>query len=207
MPASASPLIVKEYPELGILKARKTLHDEFLAADYDYIIMLDDDAIIESKDDAHVKYMEEIDKHPQGFCFMPGKNSKYHPYVGAQLNLCAISRSIYEKEQMVDIDPQKEEGYEDSIYSCLLHHKYSKFEFVPPVGIKCVQFLNRKEKAPSTWAEKKHDSHLMLANTDRIQEYIVKHKAFPPNYKSMIEKAKKPPETVADGRKGCFLYF
>jgi len=100
------------------------LREEFLRLGYDYIIMFDDDAIIKCDDaKAHLDFIKEIDKHPQGFCFIHGQNSKYHPYIGAQLNLCAISRFIYEQEPMVNIDPQKNEGYEDSIFACLLHHK------------------------------------------------------------------------------------
>ena len=47
----------------------------------------------------------------------------------------------------------------------------------------------------------------MNKNSNRIQEYIVKHKDLPPNYRSMLEKEYKAPEHVADGRKDCFLYF
>ena len=199
--------IILKYEPLGILKARMTLHDEFLKLKYDYIIMFDDDAIIETTNNAHIEYMKELDRHPQGFCFMPGKNSKYHPYCGAQLNLCAISKFIYEKEQMVPIDPQKDEGYEDSIYACLLYHKYREFEFKPPKDIKCIQWMNRQEKVPSTWSETKHPYYLMGKNTNIIQEYIIKNKKFPENYKEMLEKEYKPPEQTADGKKGCYLYF
>lgn len=116
--------IIKTYEPLGILKARQILREEFLKLGYDYLIMLDDDAIIKCDNDhAHLDFIDEIDKHPQGFCFIHGNNSKYHPYIGAQLNLCAISKFIYENEPMVPIDPQKNEGYEDSIFACLLHHK------------------------------------------------------------------------------------
>ena len=102
--------------------------------------MFDDDAIIKCDDDhAHIDFMQAVDTHPNGFCFVHGKNSKYHPYIGAQLNLCAISRFIYEREPMVDIDPQKNEGYEDTIYACLLHHKYGKLEFDPPKTIRPIQ--------------------------------------------------------------------
>ncbi len=200
--------IIKNYKPLGILKARQTLRDEFLALDYDYIIMFDDDAIIKCDNDhAHLDFIEEIDKHPQGFCFIHGKNSKYHPYIGAQLNLCAISKFIYEKEPMVPIDPQKNEGYEDSIFACLLHHKWGKYEFNPPTTIRPIQFQNRQEKAPSTWAEEKRPFYRITDNTNRIQDYIVKHKQFPENYKKFIIIDRKQPEYTADGRKDCFLYF
>jgi len=154
---TANKQVIKKYPELGILNARKTLHDEFLKLGYDYIIMMDDDCIIQCDNEtAHIDYMNEIDKHPNGFCFIrpSGKvhasNIKYHPYIGAQLNLCAISKAIYEKEQMVDIDPQKNEGYEDTIYACLLHNKYAKDEFIAPNTIRPIQFMNRQENVVST---------------------------------------------------------
>ena len=181
--------IIKIYPELGILKARQTLREEFLKLDYDYIIMFDDDAIIETTNNAHIEYMNLLDKNPNGFCFMPGKNSQYHPYCAAQLNLCAISKYIYNKEPMVNIDPQKNEGFEDSIFSCLLHHKYSKLEFKPPVDIKCTQFLNTKEQAPSTWARQCiRPFNRMIRDTNIIQAYIVKNKDMPANPQELIQK-------------------
>ena len=183
--------IIEIYPPLGILLARKTLREEFLKAGYDYIIMFDDDAIIQCDNDhAHLDFIDEIIKHPQGFCFIHGKNSKYHPYICAQLNLCAISRFIYEQEPMVDIDPQKDEGYEDSIFACLLHHKWENYEFIPPATIRPIQFLNSKEHVPSTWADQigRKPFAVMQRNTNRIQDYIVKHKEFPKDYKKMLEK-------------------
>jgi len=200
--------VIKQYSPLGILGARKVLREEFLKLGYDYIIMFDDDAIIQCDDaKAHLDFINELDKHPKGFCFIHGQNSKYHPYIGAQLNLCAVSKFIYEQEPMVDIDPQKNEGYEDSIFACLLHHKWNKYEFNPPATIRPIQFMNREEKVPSTWAEEKRPFYRIIDNTNRIQEYIVENKKFPANYKDFIEIDKKQPEQTADGRKDCFLYF
>ena len=202
-------LIIKNYDALGILKARKTLHDEFIKLDYDYIIMFDDDAVIQCDNEhAHLDFMAEIDKYPNGFCFIHGENSPYHPYVAAQLNLCAISKYIYEKEQMVDIDPQKNEGFEDSIYSCLLHHKYAQYEFLPPATIRTTQFGNNSD-APSTWwgQEANRPMNLMVNNTHRIERYIVEHKDFPINYKNMIVYKEKPITQLADGKVGTYLYF
>ncbi len=199
---------IKYYEPLGILGARKMLREEFLKTGINTVIMFDDDAIIKCDNDhAHIDYMNEVDKHKDGFCFIHGKNNSYHPYIGAQLNLCAISKFIYEKEPMVDIDPQKNEGYEDTIYACLLHHKWSKYEFTPPTTIRPIQFQNRQEKVKSTWAEEKRPWNTITANTNRIQEYIVQHKCFPIDYKSMIEKPLKRPEKLADGRIDCYLYF
>ena len=206
--------VIKNYPALGILGARKILREEFLKLKYDYIIMFDDDAIIKCDNDhAHLDFIAEIDKHPQGFCFVLGNNSKYHPYIGAQLNLCAISRFIYENEPMVDIDPQKKEGFEDSIFACLLHHKWGEYEFLMPKTIRPIQFLNPNEKAPSTWHKKAQITGglgVMVTNTNTIQEYIVKHKKFPEDYKNLIEipGSNKNQGTGFDGRKkGAYLYF
>ena len=118
--------------------------------------MLDDDAIIKCEaDSAAPEYIAELDKHTSGFCFIhtPGYksiDSKLDTYMAAQLNLCAISKDIYTKEDIPDTDPQKAQAFEDSIYSTLLHIKYANLEFYPPDTIKCIQFNNKAEIAPST---------------------------------------------------------
>lgn len=60
---------------------------------------------------------------------------------------------------------------------------------------------------PSTWAEEKRPFYRIADNTNKIQDYIVKNKKFPENYEDLIIIDKKQPETVADGKKNCFLYF
>lgn len=134
------------YPALGILRARKELRRRFLESDADYLIMCDDDLMLEYKPGAPQKYLEEIEKHPNGFCVIR--------YEFAQLNLLAISKYLYEKEPMVNVDPQKDEGFEDILFSQLLHIKYPEYEFHVD-GITHVQFNNPNEKAPSTWANDK----------------------------------------------------
>ncbi len=149
-------------PQLGILKARKILREEFLKTNYDYLIMCDDDVIIEVDGPLIAEaYMDELNFHPKGFIFLQ--------YDAAQLNMCAISRFIYAKEPMVDIDPQKEEGYEDTTFANLLHYKYPQYEFNTIHGIKCIQFQNKNEKAPSTWA---HSGINHGLNWDKTYYYI-----------------------------------
>lgn len=193
--------LIKTYAKLGILRARKTLREEFLKLDYDYIIMLDDDIQIEcTTPTTHLDFINEINRHKDGFCFIPGQNNPYHPYIGAQLNLCAISRFIYEQEPMVDIDPQKNEGYEDTIYACLLHYKWNKYEFTPPATIKPIQDHSVEEKAISTWCYRNYPVRLLQANSARLQEYIVKYKELPPNYKDLLD-------TKVEEKKSNYLYF
>lgn len=197
--------IIKHFPQLGILQARKELRNLFLELNYDYIIMFDDDITIDCKTkNAAQDYLNRIKSHPKGFCFIQGKNSKYHPYLAAQLNLCAISRFIYEQEPMVDVDPQKNEGYEDSIFACLLHHKWSQYEFLPPPTIRPIHVIDYKSKIPSTWAEDKKPWYQLATNTDIIQEYIMKYKKFPENWKQMINKEPKKEEKQVNT---FYLYF
>ena len=135
-------------PKLGILGARKALRQEFLKSDYDYLIMCDDDLLIETSPGFDGKnYMEALDEHPDGFMFIKRRNGTYRP---AQLNLCAISRHVYAMEPMVDVNPQLGEGYEDFIFANLLHCKYPELEF-DVSGIWTTQLHNPNEKAPSTW--------------------------------------------------------
>lgn len=175
------------FPRLGIKVARSTLREKFLESSYNYIIMFDDDAIIEVDNDHAAKdYMNKLSENPQGFCFIKGVGSSFvTPYADSQLNLCAISKYIYEKEPIPEVDPQKSEAYEDRIWSTLLHYKYADLEFDPPDGIKHVHFKNADIEAyggdvPSTWAkEKRHDWSSLGENTRKIEKYIAINKELP----------------------------
>ena len=186
-----NPQLIKEYEPLGILKARKTLRQEFLNTEFKYIIMFDDDAIIEcANKDLPKKYLAEIDAHPLGFAFLKGKNNIYNPYAAAQLNLCAISRAIYEQEDMVDIDPQKGEGFEDCVFATLLHYKYSQYEFDIPSGLTHSQYFNTKEKVPSTWwadAKSSGISKGLIQRTNALCKYISEKKKLPPDLKQFLK--------------------
>ena len=186
-----NPQLIKQYEPLGILKARKTLRQEFLNTEFKYIIMFDDDAIIEcSNKDLPQKYLTEIEAHPLGFAFLKGKNNIYNPYAAAQLNLCAISRAIYEQEDMVDIDPQKGEGFEDCVFATLLHYKYGQYEFNIPSGLTHCQYFNTKEKVPSTWWSDAKSSGIstgLIQRTNALCKYISEKKKLPPDLKQFLE--------------------
>jgi len=191
VPKVSNKIIVKRYNPLGILGARKALREEFLNLDYDYIITFDDDAIIEcSTETAADDYMKAIDAHPNGFCFIHSgiKNCTFDDYKAAQLNLCAISRYVFEKAPYVDVDPQKNEAFEDHTYAYYLHVKFAACEFMPPETITHVQFLNRKEPVPSTWAKQPglKTNHL-VSNTNAILRYIKEHGTLPTDIHKFIE--------------------
>ena len=206
--------VIKNYKPLGILGARKALRTEFLNSEYEYIIMFDDDAIIKC-DNGTVsdEFIKAIDNNPNGFCFVKGKNSAYNPYAAAQLNLCAISKFIYKQEPMVDIDPQKGEGYEDCIFATLLHHKYAKYEFNIPEGIKCIQFQNSNEPVVSTWWGTHKNGKYLIKNTNFLCRYIAEHKRLPNEYKKFLssvekDRVEKQVQRRADGsRTDAYLYF
>lgn len=178
-----SRLIRYDYPALGILGARNELRKRFLESGFDWLIMFDDDAIIstETAQDAQ-KYIRQLETHPDGFCFISGKGSSpYTDYNDSQLNLCAISRYIYEREPIPNVDPQKSEGFEDRIWSTLLHFRYADREFKAPSTIKCIHFKNPNETAPSTWSgEKAFNWRQMRNNTVEAEKYIAEHKELPP---------------------------
>lgn len=171
---------------LGILEARQVLRREFLKINFDYLIMFDDDAIIHCDDEkAPMRYMRALDSHPNGFCFMKGGNNGHCPYVESQLNLCAISRYIYEREPIPDVDPQRSETFEDVVFSTLLHYKYPQNEFDIPQGIKCVHFKNPNineigGEVPSTWARAaRYDWKALYKNKNELVNYIYEHKELP----------------------------
>ena len=170
-----------DFPKLGILGARTTLREKFLESDFDYLIMFDDDAIIENKGNAYKLYIDEISKHENGFCFIKGNGSSpYTPYADSQLNLCAISRYIYEREPIPNIDPEKSQAFEDRVWSTLLHFKYADKEFDAPEGIRCNHFKNPNEKAPSTWSnQQKYNWKQLRQTTKDIEKYISENKELP----------------------------
>ena len=189
--------IIYKYNKLGILQARKELRNKFLERGYDYLIMFDDDAIVESTKDGLVEeYFRRMDEHPNGFAFVknPGISdlANLNPYIPSQLNMCAISRYIYEKEPMINVDPQKDEAYEDNLWSLLLHCKYSDLEFDIPEGLRSVHFKNPKinelgGEVPSTWSkEKRRDWRGLGQRTVALSRYIIANKDLPPSIKGYL---------------------
>ena len=171
------------YDKLGILQARKTLRKHFLSTNYKGIVLFDDDAIIECEKHSINTYLNLIDNNIDGFSFVPKKdNILINPYNDSQLNLCYISRYIFEKEDFPNIDAEKSEGFEDRIFSTLLHYKYSYKEFKFPENLMCIHFKNKNEKAPSTWAQEKlYNWSYMRENTYKIEKYIKEYKELPEN--------------------------
>jgi hypothetical protein len=150
---------IYNYPKLGILNARKELRKKFLESEYDYLIMMDDDAIIEYADSE--RYLKEIDDHPNGVGVI--RHNK------CPLMFCAVSKSIYSQQDMVDIDAENGQGFEDDIFVATVFNKFpdKAFDFSPNV-IKEISFRYDGElgAVPSTWSrEKKLSWNYMRSNT------------------------------------------
>lgn len=165
---------------LGILKARKLLFKTFLDSDYTHIMLFDDDAIIEGTKELCSEYVDNITNYNKVFAFVSGGSScKYTPYCDSQLNLCCISKELYKECPLPNIDPQQNEGFEDRVWSTLLHIVYSKYEQQVPKGLKCIHFKNKNEKAPSTWSEEGHNWRKLRLRTSQLEHYIYLHHHLP----------------------------
>ena len=190
LPLIKNKVIRVDYEKnIGILNARWALRDAFLKMDYEYIIMMDDDDIIQCDNDhVHLNYMEELDKHPHGFAIIkPAKKAdkggwlEEYPYKKAPLNLCAVSKFIYEKENIPNVNLQKSEALEDDVYAFLLHIKYAKYEFDAPKGIQHIQYKTDQYTMqyilpdlylPSTWNDDTINMFRLVRNTFELIKHI-----------------------------------
>jgi len=204
VPEFVKHVTIHKFDKLGILGARKMLRTKFLESKYDYLIMCDDDIVLKPEvENAPKKYLEELDKHPEGFSFV-----KY----GWSLTFCAISRYVYEKEPMVDVDPEKNEGYEDMVFPLLLHYKYPQKEFKTNHLFKFLQNTSAYSKNhKSTWMVKGIEYDEIQMKTDIYTKNFKQRKFNIAEIKAEINRQwslrRKNPEHTADGRDNCYLYF
>ena len=198
--AIKNQIIMYKYADgLGILGARKELRKRFLQSQYDYLIMVDDDIMIHSDSKETIKeYLRRIDNNPIGFACVKKDNSvsnrrsnhSYQPYAMAELNLCTISRFIYEQEPMVEIDATKGECYEDGVFSALLHYKWGRYEWDIPEGLYHEQYCNDDNRAISTWykAFEGTKERIMSRRYYCLLLYIREHHDLPPEFLQYILK-------------------
>lgn len=166
---------------LGILGARKRLREVFLQhKEYDYLIMADDDCLLDTTKQDAIKFTDQLNIRKDGFLILEEL---------AQLNLCCVSQYIYEIEPMVDLDPQKNEGYEDLVFTQLLKHKYTSHEINNSANIRCLQFNKAPhEKAPSTWSNGNVSNNLLM---NRSNFFLAAFKAGDFDMKALKEASKK----------------
>ncbi len=158
LPELKNKITTYHYEKLGILGARRELRKRFLASDYDCLIMMDDDGIVDSPDPQ--AYIDEIDKHPGGIGAIRKKPSP--------LFFLAISKEIYNQIDMPDIDAEKGQGFEDDIFTATCFAKFPDKAYMFPEGIVTEKSFryDGPGKCPSTWAkERKYDWEYMRAHT------------------------------------------
>ena len=183
LPDIKNKTIVFHYGKLGILGARRELRKRFLDTSYDYLIMLDDDAMISS--DNPQAYMDMIDEHPNGVGTLRHNQSP--------LQLFVISKSVYRQIDMPDVDAEKGQGFEDDIFVAQCFAKFPNVAFDFPAGIvseTSFKYLG-PGKCPSTWAkEKKLDwNHMREFTKDMVsvlQNTVVKEVS---NSSDTVEKS------------------
>lgn len=204
VPKFVKHTIIHKFDKLGILGARKMLREKFLETDYDYLIMCDDDIVLKPEvENAPKKYLERLDKHPEGFSFV-----RY----GWSLTFCAISRFIYSKEDMVDVDPEKNEGYEDMVFPLLLHYKYHDKEFKTGDLFSFHQHeASFSKDHKSTWMVKGIRYNELQLKTNIYKENFKRSNFDIAKIKAEIDEEwghrRTPPENTADGRPNAYLYF
>lgn len=157
-PEIKNKIIRYDYDKLGILGARKELRNKFLESEYDYLIMLDDDAMITT--DNPKEFMNIIDQNPDGIGVLRRGD--------APLNMCAISRNVYSQVEMVDVDPEKGEGFEDDLFVALCFNQFPDKAYMFPKGLVMENALHYTGPGacPSTWAkEKQYDWDYMRKYT------------------------------------------
>ena len=190
---------------LGILQARRILRQKYLEQNYDYLIMLDDDAhIVENIDGAFKIYLQNLNVK-DGYCILKpwGQHIKtgypelpewYYKYSPAQLNLCAVSTKLLKKYDFPDVDPEKLEGFEDLIYSMLLYFKEYSAEIISPNGLVCTQISDSELITASTWfdwsdgsKEQTDKKYLCLMRSISLLRYLLIFDKFPENISSFVK--------------------
>ena len=156
-PAINNKLSICKYPKLGILQARKQLRQLFLNSGYDYLIMLDDDADIKCPDP--VAYLRERDNHPGGIGVIR--------HADHSLQLLAISKAVYSRIPMPEIDVELGHGFEGAVFvsQCFAQFPEVAFDFVTQVS----ETSYKDRLLPSTWlSEQTYDLGQMVYLTDAL---------------------------------------
>ena len=150
--------IVDYYGPLGVTKARQTLRHKFLETDFDYVILFDDDEIIENTSLA-TKYLETIYNNPD----------KYIHYYVLYLRACAISRYVMERVPFVAVNAPKLEGWDDAMYVDCVHKMCPESYMLFPEDNDLICNIDKSNTAyPSTWFQKISKASLQILERNSI---------------------------------------
>ena len=149
------------YPKLGIVGARKQLRSEFLRGNYDNLIMLDDDCVLEGNSVGGKKYIEQLDSHP----------GMFYEFQNTLLKLFAISKEVFEQQDFIDVNPEEEEGFEDRVFVNVLRHRFPEKRYVFEKNGLQESSISTEDRM-STWYTNQ-DTSKMLNNTEVIINKII----------------------------------
>lgn len=142
-------LHIHRYDKLGITGARKELRKLFLDSEYDYMIMLDDDAkLVGTRSDASL-YLDQIENHPGKW---------YGIYKSQLLKLFAISKDMFREVDYPEGEAENGDFFEDMYLIMLLNKLYpeNKFLFIRNT----LNDISDSANDPnSTWYHKQFNKH------------------------------------------------
>ena len=181
LPDTKNHKITYSYGKLGILGARKELRKRFLEMDYDYIIMLDDDAMVTAFNPQG--YLDEIDQHPDGIGALR--------WINGPLQLFAISKSKFAQVEYLDVDPEKGQGFEDDLFAnrCRTMFPDDCYDFSSDLAMENSLHYNGPGKCPSTYSkEREYDWNYMRSNT----KYLINRMEHPVDERLEAEACANP---------------
>ncbi len=145
------------YNKLGITGAREELRKKFLESPYDYVICLDDDFELSSNKNAYDEYLRILSKTPD--CLV-----EYENYL---MNLCAISRWIFEKMDFdTSISAELGTGFEDWIFVSVAKSKYpAHCKKIKNLGLPAKKRSELVNDKYSTWIDSSVDKDGLTAKS------------------------------------------
>lgn len=147
--------------KLGILGARRELRRIFLESDYDNLIMLDDDSIICGNEVDGKEYLNQLENNP----------GMFYEFQNTLLKLFAISKEIFQQQDYVDVNPEKEEGFEDRVFVNILRYKFPDKRFVLDKHNLQESSISTDDEL-STWHTNQSNKK-MLNNTEKLINEII----------------------------------
>jgi len=96
---------------LTILGARQALCTHFLASNYDYLIMFDDDCILEGTSEDGQRFLNTLSNNPNKYLKKDN-----------QFKLFAISKNAYERFALPPLGVENGTGIEDMAFFAILKH-------------------------------------------------------------------------------------
>lgn len=137
------------YDKLGITGARKELRNKFINSDFDYLIMLDDDAkLVGTRSDASL-YLDQIENHPGKW---------YGVYKSQLLKLFAISKDMFREVDYPEGEAEHGDFFEDMYLIMLLNKLYPRNKFL--FTRNTLNDISDSANDPnSTWYHKQFNKH------------------------------------------------